>query len=951
MREALRISMNSLDRVSKQAQPAYNHHGMSKMFHFQNLPRGLGKKMRGDYFSKSRAAGLTLYWFIAWVSLAHLASGALETGSGGCGPRISIEGDFSHKKSRSAEVEGATHPEMYGEEIQGREFSVFVEGLPEGLYAVEIYMAEQWTREKGKRVMDIVSGDVVFARDFDLFAEAGFAKEFILKGVVPHRDDSINGPLTIQFERKQNLAQFNGIIIRDDTGKTVACVYASDLYNEDDRWASAIPEIAEPPVFRDARLPFEVRVDDLIRRMSIAEKAHQLMNSAPPIERLGVPGYDYWNECLHGVARAGTATVFPQAIGLAAMWDEDMMHRIADTIATEGRAKNNAARAENPNTNRYEGLTFWTPNINIFRDPRWGRGQETYGEDPFLTGRLAVAFIRGLQGDDPKYIKAMACAKHFAVHSGPEKLRHTFNAVVSERDLHETYLPQFEAAVREGKVGIIMSVYNAIDGVPGPANAFFLTEILRERWGFQGHVVSDCGAVSDIWKRHKYVETPAEASALAIKAGNDLNCGRTFKWLTNAVRKGLLTEGDLDRALKRVMLARFRLGLFDDPEECPFLKISPKLNDAPAHGVLALEAARRSIVLLKNDGVLPLKEGRYRSIAVIGPNADSLPVLLGNYHGEPSNPVTVLEGIRNAVAGKLEVSYAPGSPLALERDEIYSLESPLAKAALETARDADVIIFVGGLDATLEAEQKSSKHRGFDGGDRITIELPQPQSQILRALHATGKPVIFVNLSGSAIAMPWAAENLEAILQAWYPGQNGGTAVADVLFGNYNPSGRLPVTFYRSTEDLPDFLDYSMEGRTYRYFDGEPLFAFGFGLSYTEFSYGDISVERPSMKPDETIRVSIPVSNVGERDGTEVVQLYVRHLDSPIPQPRQSLAGFQTLFIEAGEVATANFDLPASSLRYWDGTANNYVVPKGPFQIGIGASSDDIRATLELDIE
>lgn len=893
--------------------------------------------------------------FVA-IAIFHLLIAAVsvavadEVGPCDCDTRFTVRGEIDHASYRSARVANATSPDMYQEEVYGPELTATVESLPEGPYVIEIFMAEMYMSRPGARVMDIYYGNEVIAQDLDIYAQVGADKEFVVRKEVVHQGDAINGPLAITFKAKLNNAKFNAIVVKDASGRVVASVYAKDLSNADDVWASPIPQVDAPVEYTDTHLSFEVRADDLIRRMSLEEKVGQLMNSAPAIERLGVPGYDYWNECLHGVARAGHATVFPQAIGLAAMWDTEMMHRVADTIATEARAKNNAARAEDPSTRRYYGLTFWTPNINIFRDPRWGRGQETYGEDPYLTGRLAVAFIRGLQGDDPKYLKAMACAKHFAVHSGPEKLRHRFDAVVSDRDLYETYLPQFESAVTEGRVGIVMSVYNAVDGVPGPINQFLLTEVLRKRWGFGGHVVSDCGAVRDVWRDHEYVKTPSEASVLAIRAGNDLNCGSTFKALTSAVKEGQISEAEIDVALKRVLMARFRLGLFDSPNECHYLTIPKTQNDTPEHSRLAREAAQKSMVLLKNDGVLPLDRSRLKTIAVIGPNVDSVEALIANYAGDPSNPVTVLQGIRNEVGAEIEILSAHGCPLAQKPGEPYSVDDTEGQEALKLAHRADAIIFVGGLTAQLEGEEMRTSYEGFDSGDRVSIELPQPQSKLLKALAGTGRPVVLVNLTGSAVAMPWVSDHLPSILQGWYPGQNGGTAVADVLFGKVNPAGRLPVTFYRSTEDLRSFADYDMENRTYRYFKGEPLYAFGHGLSYTTFEYGNIEMSAKEIAKDGRIKVTISITNIGDRAGDEVVQLYVRHLDAKQPQPIHSLAGFKRISLDPGTSANVEFELPASALRHWDVDTRSYVVPSGDFEIQIGASSADIRATTPLSI-
>jgi beta-glucosidase len=712
-----------------------------------------------------------------------------------------------------------------------------------------------------------------------------------------------------------------------------------------------LPASARPELWKDASQPIAARVNDLVDRMSLSEKAEQMRNSAPAIPRLGLPAYDYWNECLHGVARAGTATVFPQAIGLAATWDAPMMHDVADTIATEARAKHNDyVSKHNGDSARYFGLTFWTPNINIFRDPRWGRGQETYGEDPFLTAQLAVAFIRGLQGDDPKYVKAMACAKHFAVHSGPEPLRHRFDAVPTERDFYETYLPHFEAAVREGHVGAVMGAYNSVYGEPACSNPLLLTDLLRRQWGFQGHVVSDCDAISDIFVNHKTVPTAEQAAARAIKAGCDICCGGTYNAVARAVTNGLVSEREIDTALGRVLEARFRLGLFDPPETVPYARIPLSENDTPEHQTLALRAAREAIVLLKNDGLLPLNRAKIKRIAVIGTNANSVPLLLGNYNGTPSKPMTILDGIKSVAGAGIEVVYEPGCPLAL-RTNVQAQPDPDAQAkAVAAAKTADVVIYVGGISPQLEGEEMRVYYDGFSGGDRTRIELPALQTELLQALRATGKPVVFVNCSGSAVAMPWEAEHLRAILQAWYPGQAGGRAVAEVLFGDINPAGRLPVTFYQSTADLPSFEDYAMSNRTYRYFSGKPLFAFGYGLSYTRFKYSSVRLDRANGGSDGTVRVSLNVANTGERDGEEVVQIYFRHVKSAVPQARQALCGFSRVIVPRGESAAVDVDIPVKQFRYWDTVKKQYTVEPGDYEILVGATSDDIRARLPLRI-
>ncbi len=711
---------------------------------------------------------------------------------------------------------------------------------------------------------------------------------------------------------------------------------------------------ADKPLFTNPAQPLDRRVDDLIGRMTLPEKVGQLVNGAPGLERLGLPAYNYWNEALHGVARAGTATVFPQTIGLGATWDTPLLKTIADTIATEARGKFNTELKTRGSARQYYGLTFWTPNINLFRDPRWGRGQETYGEDTFLTGRMGVAFIEGLQGDDPTYLKALACAKHYAVHSGPEPARHTFNAVPTETDFYDNYLPHFEAAVREAKVGCVMSAYNQVYGASATGSPLLLTDILRQRWGFQGYVVSDCDAVGDIYRTHHLVATAPEAAALALKSGDDLNCGNTFRSLTAAVTQGLVTEADINLALHRVLAGRFRLGMFDPADKVPFSKYSLADVDTPANSALALQAARESIVLLKNTGALPLDRAKLKRLAVIGPNADATVMLLGNYNGTPSKPVTILQGIRTAAGSGVQVDYASGCPTVPGVERLSRRgaavavppagpETPDFQAAVELARAADAVIFVGGISAQLEGEEMSVNLDGFAGGDRTRIELPAGQTALLQALQATGKPVVFVNCSGSAMAMPWEAEHLPAIVQAWYPGENGGTAVAEVLFGDRNPSGRLPVTFYRTTEDLPAFDDYRMANRTYRYFTGTPLYAFGHGLSYTKFQYSGLTVARAS---GTFARLSVDVANTGDRDGNEVVQVYAHAPGTG--GPRQQLCAFKRVSVPKGGHVSVTLDVTPESIRRWDTEKKAYVIAPGIYAFQVGAASDDIRATGQL---
>jgi beta-glucosidase len=891
---------------------------------------------------------------VAAILLNESSLSAQESAPSCCGFPVVLTGNIHHFRTPAEiKVTGADNPAVFAGEVYGSSLTATVPGLLAGNYTVEIDLAETYKKAPGQRLMDIVCGDKTLAKRLDIFAVAGgFAKAHRFTAQVEHLGDALNGPLTITFNAVKGDAKFNAIFIRNSSGEGVASFLATEAKPMADAGDSKIPVVKEPAIYSDADKPLDARVDDMIRRMSLEEKAQQLANSAPAIARLGLPAYDYWNECLHGVARAGKATVFPQATGMAAMWDTPLMQQIGDTISTEGRAKY-AEAGYGKDHRRYYGLTFWTPNINIFRDPRWGRGQETYGEDPFLTARLGVAFIHGLQGDDPHYLKAAGCAKHFAVHSGPEPSRHIFDVAPPERDLYETYLPQFEAAVREGKVAGVMGAYNSLNGVPCCASPFLLTRTLREKWGFDGYVTSDCGAVSDIFKTHKFAKTPEEAAAAALKAGCDLECGANDHRV-QAVKAGLCSEADIDRALHHLLKIRFELGLFDPPSRVPFASIPATELNTPAHAAVALQAARESIVLLKNDGLLPLDKTKLHTVAVIGPNADSVPVLVGNYNGTPAAPVTFLQGIKNALGSQVSVTTAMGCPMALPVGQTPDTQSPDFQNAMELARAADAVIFVGGISAELEGEEggkfKKLKLTGFAGGDRSEIELPAPQTALLQGLQKTGKPVVFVNCSGGAVAFPWAAEHLPAILQAWYPGQAGGTALADILFGNYNPSGRLPVTFYRATADLPAFENYAMSNRTYRYFTGKPLYPFGHGLSYTRFEYRDLKVNSSSAKADGKFSVSFNLKNIGALAGEEVVQLYVRHLNSKVPQPIRNLAAFQRVHLMANASTTVNLEFPASALRHWDVTAKRYAVEPGEFEIEVGASSEDIRTNVRSEI-
>jgi len=820
--------------------------------------------------------------------------------------------------------------------------------------------------------------------------------------------------------------------------------------------------------FQNTNLSTQERVESLLSEMTIQEKMGQMLYTSPAIERLGIPEYNWWNECLHGVARAGYATVFPQSITIAASWDKDLLHEVASVISDEARAKHHEF-VRRGLRNIYQGLTFWSPNINIFRDPRWGRGHETYGEDPYLTGQMGMQFVKGLQGDDPNYLKVVATAKHFAVHSGPEPSRHVFDAKVSERDLRETYLPAFRTLVVDGGVYSVMGAYNRFRGEACCASPF-LSGILRNEWGFKGYIVSDCWAIADIWQYHKIAKDEAEAAAMAVKTGTDLECGNTYKALPEAFKRGLITEKDLDVCVGRLLTARMKLGMFDPDEKVAYAQIPFSVNDSPAHDQLARVAAQKSIVLLKNaNHTLPLKKNLAK-VAVIGPNADEIESLWGNYNGIPSHPVTVLQGIKNKIAPQVEVLYAQGSELAdgiskltpipsiyletedgkqgafgeyfannklegqplftriddnvdfyweagspdprmpvdnfsirwttylkvpqtgdyeigiwsmpnfkiycdgkeilggnnehhafhsqkkltLETGKRYKLvfdyknytgdgtasllwatpQPNMLAEAVETAKKADAVVLVLGLNQRLEGEEMPIQVDGFKGGDRTHLNLPKTQEKLMEAIKATGKPVVLVLLNGSALSVNYAAENMDAILSAGYPGQGGGNAVADVLFGDYNPAGRLPVTYYKSVDQLPAFENYDMEGRTYRYFRQSPLYPFGFGLSYTNFTYTDLTLPK-EVKMGENITVSVKVTNSGERDGDEVVQLYLTDEKASTPRPIRSLEGFKRISLKKGESQIVSFTLEPRQLSMIN-DKDKQVVEPGFFTIAIG---------------
>lgn len=692
--------------------------------------------------------------------------------------------------------------------------------------------------------------------------------------------------------------------------------------------------------FQNPELSVRERARDVVSRLTLEEKAQQMLHESPAVPRLGIPAYNWWNEGLHGVARAGIATVFPQAIGLAAMWNVRRLHEVAVAISDEARAKHHEF-ARHDDRGYYKGLTYWSPNINIFRDPRWGRGHETYGECPYLTSQLGVAFCRGLQGDDPKYLKVVATPKHFAVHSGPEALRHSFDAHASVKDLRETYLPAFHACIVEAKAKSIMGAYNRTNGEPCCASQTLLVDILRGEWKFDGYVVSDCWAIKDFHEHHHVTQTWEESAALAVKAGCDLNCGCAYEHIPSAVKQGLLTEQDLDVCLERLFTARIELGMFDPDERVPYAQIPYEVNDSERHAELALVTTRESIVLLKNrSALLPLSRD-LRSIAVIGPNADDPSVLVGNYHGMPSRSVTPLAGIRGAVSPGTKVWYAEGCKRTGDKLEGLGRSAILSEAR-SMAERADVVVLCLGLDADIEGEQGDAGNSEA-AGDKTTLALPGLQQRLLEEVVAVGKPTVLVLVSGSALAVGWADENVDAILQAWYPGQAAGTALADVLFGGYSPAGRLPITFPRSLDDVPDFASYKMKGRTYRYLEKEPLYPFGYGLSYTRFEYSDIALSKSSVKAGDAVEVSVTVTNAGSRTGDEVVQVYVEDLEASCTVPHHELRGFERITLAPGESRTVTFELDAKALSLIDDQGRRVLEP-GRFRVSAGGSQPDARS-------
>lgn len=689
---------------------------------------------------------------------------------------------------------------------------------------------------------------------------------------------------------------------------------------------------AAPLPFLDPDLPLAPRVDDLVARLTLPEKINQLLHENNAVERLGVPAYNWWNEACHGVGRNGRATIFPQVIGLGATWDRALVQRVAGVIADEARAKHHAAIAAG-RRGQYQGLTFWTPNVNIFRDPRWGRGQETFGEDPRLTGELGSAMVRGLQGDDPRYLKTAACAKHFAVHSGPEQSRHDFDAQPTPKDLHETYLPAFEQLVRAG-VEAVMGAYNRVLGEPACASKLLLGEILRKRWGFTGHVVSDCGAIDDFHQHHKVTKDAAASAALAVKNGCDLNCGCTYNDLVVAVQQGLITEAEIEVALRRLLATKFKLGLFDPPDRVPWSRTPATLIDSPAHRALARQSAAASIVLLKNNGVLPLRRD-HQSLLVCGPTAASTTALLGNYFGVSPRLVTITEGIIGRVTEGCRVAYRTGCPLS-------SPMSPGVNYTYSTASENEITIAVLGLDPSLEGEEGDTV-ASPTGGDRDAIELPTVQREFLLELRKHAKKLVVVLTGGSAIAIPEIHELADAVLQVWYPGCEGGEAVADVLFGDINPSGKLPVTVPRRTADLPAFDDYAMRGRTYRFAEIEPLYPFGFGLSYAKLSYGTLNVSTPQLTAGQEVIVQATLTNASDRAADEAVQCYLVPPRASAETPLATLADFQKITVPAKGALSVSFRLPAGAFAQVDATGRRVHAP-GRYRIVVGSASPGPRA-------
>lgn len=686
--------------------------------------------------------------------------------------------------------------------------------------------------------------------------------------------------------------------------------------------------------YLDTSLPFAERTKTLIDQLTLEEKVGLMSHTARGVPRLNIPAYNYWSEALHGMARNGRATVFPQAIGMAATWDSELIYKVASAISDEGRAKYYEALKRNGYTDQYQGLHLWSPNVNIFRDPRWGRGQETWGEDPFLTGEMACAFVRGLQGDDPKYLKTAACAKHFAVHSGPEKERHTFNAIVTKRELYGTYLPAFKKLVQEAKVEAVMGAYNRTLGEVCCASPYLIGKILREEWGFHGHYVSDCGALSDFHLSHKVTNDAAESAALAIKSGCDLGCDHVFDEIPEAIQRGLIMEKDVDRALERSLLSRFKLGMFDPPEEVPYTSIPADVVGCDKHRNLAYQTAIESLVLLKNrDNILPINPAT-KKIFVTGPNATSLEVLLGNYYGFNERMITLLEGLTERIPEGMGMEYTTGAMLKHPR-EIENTWAP------GMAQSSDLAIVCGGFSSFLEGEEGESLLSPQDG-DRSSISLPNSQVNYIKELAISGTKIVLVLTGGSPIALGEVEEMVDAIIFIWYPGMEGGRAVADVLFGDVSPSGKLPLTFPKSLEQLPAFENYSLKDRTYRYMTKEPLYPFGFGLGYSEFKYSDLYLEKDEISIGESLNVNFKLSNIGECDASEVVQFYLTDIEASTIVPNHHLVGFQRIMLTAGESREMKFTITPEMMSFFNDDGKE-IIETGEFLLEVGGCSPGER--------
>lgn len=682
------------------------------------------------------------------------------------------------------------------------------------------------------------------------------------------------------------------------------------------------------------------KAEELVSQMTVEEAASQLRFDAPAIERLGIPEYNWWNEGLHGVARAGTATSFPQSIALGATFDDELLGKIGETVSTEGRAKYNEISAMG-DRDIYKGLTFWSPNINVFRDPRWGRGQETYGEDPYLISRLAIPFIKGLQGDG-EYMKAAACAKHFAVHSGPEAKRHEFDAVATPKDMRETYFPAFEACIKEADVEAVMGAYNRVNGEPCCGHSY-IQDIIRDEWGFEGHFVSDCWAIRDFHERHKVTKTPEQSAALALNKGCDLNCGCTYTYLMKAYNKGLITEETIRKAAVRLFTTRFLLGMFDKTEYDSLNYLDVETKDSIA---LAKRASDEAIVMLKNDGILPLNKDKVKVISVIGPNADARRPLMGNYYGTSSEYITALEGIRKAAGDDVRILYSEGCDLSLTKPDPLSRDYNTIAEAEAVMNRSDLVILVIGLNETLEGEEGDQGNQ-YASGDKNDLSFPKPQLKLIDAVIKTGKPFVTVVMTGSAMDLSLLSEKSSAILQAWYPGARGGLSIGDIIFGKVNPSGKLPVTVYRSTADLPDFEDYSMKNRTYKYIEKSPLYPFGFGLTFGKVSAEKASVSDTSEAAREKgFDITVSVKNKGGIKTGEVVQIYAKALEDKNEVRNYKLVGFKRICLEAGESADVTVSITADSLKVVaeDGAR---VTPSGRIAIYAGFGQPDER-TAEL---